>query len=245
MKRFSIIGPGKAGSSLAGALEDAGWTLARTYCRGDELSGAAHDVDVCFIATPDAAICEVAEAMAPADALVVHLSGATPVTALGPHPRRGALHPLVALPDAARGRTVLRTAWFGLGPDEPDALLVQVAQDLSGKWFVLADTHRQLYHATAVVASNHLVALLAQVERLAEQMGAPVEPFLQLARGAFDDVERVGARNALTGPAKRGDQVTIEAHRQALGALGEGGRELELYDTLLLAVQRLAQSEAS
>ena len=39
------------------------------------------------------------------------------------------------------------------------------------------------YHAAAVIASNHLVALLGQAERVAASVGAPVEAFLDLARG--------------------------------------------------------------
>ena len=41
-----------------------------------------------------------------------------------------------------------------------------------------ADDRRAAYHAAAVVASNHLVALLGQVERLAAAAGVPLDAFL-------------------------------------------------------------------
>ena len=184
MNRFSIIGTGRAGGSLLRALEDVGWSLVRSYQRGDAVADAAQGVDVCFIATPDATIREVAEAISPGAALIVHLSGVTPIGVLDCHQRFGGLHPLVALPDEERGSRALRDAWFGIGSPRGDALLEQIADDLSGKWFSLDDDRRDLYHATAVVASNHVVALLAQVERLAENLGVPSEPFVDLALGS-------------------------------------------------------------
>ena len=45
----------------------------------------------------------------------------------------------------------------------------------------------------------------------------------------------LGARDALTGPAARGDLATIERHRAALAP-----PELELYDALVHAARELA-----
>ena len=79
------------------------------------------------------------------------------------------------------------------------------------------------------------MALLGQVERLAAQIGVPLEAFLDLAQGSFDDVVTEGARAALTGPAARRDHEVLKAHRRALPAA-----ELALYDALSAAAARLA-----
>ena len=72
--------------------------------RGDDLAGAARGVDVLVIATPDDAVAAVAAAVSPVPSTtVVHLSGSLGLDALEPHPRRGALHPLVPLPNADVG----------------------------------------------------------------------------------------------------------------------------------------------
>jgi predicted short-subunit dehydrogenase-like oxidoreductase (DUF2520 family) len=73
------------------------------------------------------------------------------------------------------------------------------------------------------MASNHLVALLGQVQRVAATVGLPLEAFLPLARGALDDVSRLGPAAALTGPVSRGDLTTIERHRQVLDPAELGG----------------------
>ena len=80
----------------------------------------------------------------------------------------------------------------------------------------VAETGWARYHAAAVIAANHLVALLGQAERVAASVGAPVEAFLDLARGSLADVAELGPRGALTGPVRRGDIATIERHLDAL-----------------------------
>ena len=104
MHSIRIIGPGRAGTSLAAALSTRGWEFAGFRGRHDDLSDAARDVDVLVIATPDDAIGEVAAAVAPVEGTtVVHLSGSLGLEALAPHPERAAVHPLVPLPNGEVG----------------------------------------------------------------------------------------------------------------------------------------------
>ncbi len=212
-----IIGAGRAGRSLAGALSAVGWTVAPLLGRADDPAGAAVGVDVLVVATPDAAIAEVAVAVRPVGTtVVVHLSGALGTEALGPHPRRGCLHPLVPLPDAATGSARLRSGvTFAVAGDPMAAELAGV---LGGRAVEVPDAARGLYHAAATVAANHLVATLGQVARLAGGAGLELADFLPLARAALDDVARAGPAGALTGPVARGDWPTVARHLEALPA---------------------------
>jgi predicted short-subunit dehydrogenase-like oxidoreductase (DUF2520 family) len=214
--RVRIIGPGRAGSSLATALSRAGWEVHPTLGRDDDLGAAASGTDLLVIATPDHAIADVAHAVKPVDRTVVaHLSGSAGLHPLLSHKRRAVLHPLVALPDPERGAERLVGAWFGLA-DDGDQLVAEVVASLRGRVVHVAETGWVRYHAAAVIASNHLVALLGQAERVAAGVGAPVEAFLDLARGSLADVAALGPRAALTGPVKRGDAATVERHLDAL-----------------------------
>ena len=216
MTRVRVIGPGRAGTSLAIALSRAGWEVLPTLGRADALDAAASDTDLLLIATPDHAISEVAHAVKPADRTVVaHLSGSAGLRPLVSHRRRAVLHPLVALPDPERGAERLVGAWVGLAEDG-DPLVAEVVASLRGRVVHVAETGWARYHAAAVLASNHLVALLGQAERVAASVGAPVEAFLDLARGSLADVAELGPRGALTGPVRRGDIATIERHLDAL-----------------------------
>ena len=230
-----IIGPGRAGGSLARALADAGWEVVPPLGRGEDVGPAAAGVDLLVIATPDDRVRDVARAVDPVPSTVVgHLAGSLGLRVLAPHPRRAALHPLVALPTPEIGAQRLVGAWFAVAGDP---LARQVVEALRGRWFEVHDRDRATYHAAAVVASNHLVALLGQVERLAETAGVPFEAYLDLARATLDNVADLGPRAALTGPAARGDEATIRRHLRALAA-----EERRAYRALVEAARRLARS---
>jgi len=236
-QRFSLIGPGRAGRSLAAALVDVGWEQSRIYRRGDDLTDAATDVDVCVIAVPDRSISSVARGVGPGDAVVVHLSGATPLSALGTEHTAAALHPLQSLADPESGRMALRDAFFAVAGH---TIARDIAQQISGKWFEIDDSDRALYHCAAAIASNHTVALLGQVERIATEVGVPLAAFEPLVRASLNNAFSLGPVEALTGPAARGDSATLEAHRAALGA--RHPNELHAYDALVELAQQLAAS---
>src|SRR5580704_4662914 len=238
MHSIRIIGPGRAGTSLAAALSARGWAFCGFAGRGDDLSGAADGVDVLVIATPDDAIAEVAAEVEPvAGTTVAHLSGSLGLDALAPHPLRAALHPLVPLPNAAVGATRLASGVTFAVSGEPVARLL--ALSLGGRVVEVADADRAAYHAAACIAANHVVALLGQVERVAASAGLDLEAFLPLTRAAVDDVAALGPRQALTGPARRGDWDTLSRHLDALPA-----RERPGYQAGAALATQLAESAA-
>jgi predicted short-subunit dehydrogenase-like oxidoreductase (DUF2520 family) len=242
-RTFALVGPGRAGTILALALVDSGArcvgvagrstdatstrrVAARLGAPSLRLEDAGRDADLVVVATPDAVIATVAAAVAPAlekGALVIHLSGSSTLHELdGVVLARGdvavgSLHPLQSLPSETRNDR-LRGSWCAVeGPPEVDRL----ALSLGMHPFRLDPAARAAYHAAACVASNHLVALLGQVERLARAAGAPPEAFLPLVRTTLDNVAALGSVGALTGPVARGDAGTVAAH---LGALPEDER---------------------
>jgi predicted short-subunit dehydrogenase-like oxidoreductase (DUF2520 family) len=191
-----------------------GWPVASVLGRGHDVSGAAHGVDVLVIATPDAAVAEVAAAVEPdPDTVVLHMAGSLGLDVLAAHPRRGSVHPLVAIPDVDGQR--LRGAWFAVAGDPMAGRMVA---ELGGTAIDVPDDQRVLYHAAAVIASNHLVALLGQVERVAGAAGVPFAAYRALVEATVANVFDLGPRGALTGPVKRGDWATVERHLAALPA---------------------------
>jgi predicted short-subunit dehydrogenase-like oxidoreductase (DUF2520 family) len=119
-----------------------------------------------------------------------------------------------------------------------DPLVHDVVAALDGRAFEVADADRALYHAAACIASNHLVALLGSAERVAAEAGVPLEAYLDLVGGTVGNVAALGPAVALTGPAARGDERTIAAHRAALAARAPD--ELAAYDALVALARRLA-----
>jgi predicted short-subunit dehydrogenase-like oxidoreductase (DUF2520 family) len=211
MPTLRVVGPGRAGGSLMRALGAVGWDVVPALRRGDDLRDAAAGVDLLVIATPDAAVGEIAAAVEPvATTVVAHLAGSLGVDVLGAHPRPAALHPLRSIPTP---ETDLRGAWFAVAGDP---LVGQVVTALGGYRVDVADADRVTYHAAACIASNHLVALLGQVERVAAAAGVPLAAYLDLVRGTVDNVAALGPAAALTGPVARGDDATVVRHLAAI-----------------------------
>jgi predicted short-subunit dehydrogenase-like oxidoreductase (DUF2520 family) len=211
MPVLRVIGPGRAGGSLSAALAAAGWQVAEPVRRGQDPAEAADGVDLLVIATPDAAVAGVAAAVTPVEGVVVaHLSGSLLLDALAPHDRRASLHPLRSIPTPT---TPLAGAWY---PIAGDRLAGEVVAAVGGRSVVVDDDHRVIYHAAACIASNHLVALLGQVQRVAAAAGVPFEAYLELAGETLDNVGRLGPAPALTGPVSRGDWAVVGRHLAAL-----------------------------
>jgi predicted short-subunit dehydrogenase-like oxidoreductase (DUF2520 family) len=231
MPTLRVVGPGRAGSSLARALAEAGWTVLEPVHRGGDVAPAAAGVDLVVIATPDIVVAEIAAAIEPVPTTVVaHLAGSLGLDVLAPHPRRAAVHPLRSIPTTD---TDLRGAWFAVAGDP---LAATVVEALGGRRVTVEDGGRPAYHAAACIASNHLVALLGQVERVASDAGVPLEAYLDLVRQTVDNVASLGPADALTGPVRRGDEATIARHLAAIDPT-----ERPAYEALADAARRLVR----
>ncbi len=236
MTKVRIVGAGRAGRSFQVAMSSVGLDveLVRGRTAPSGLASVAHGCDAVLIAVPDRLVASVAEAIEPDEhAVVLHCSGSLGLDALGLHPRRASLHPLATLPDPVVGSLRLRGGtFFAVSGDQ---VATDLALVLGGRPIVVAEDQRARYHAAACIASNHIVALLGQVQRVAEAAGLPLEAYLPLAKGALDDVAMLGPSAALTGPAARGDLPTLEAHRRVLD-----DSEQPAYDAAVKLAERLA-----
>ena len=205
---------------------------------------AARGVDILFIATPDDVVADVAAQVRPvATTAVVHLSGSLGLDVLAGHPRRGSLHPLVPLPNPTIGAERLRSGVTLTVAGDP--VTRAVAEALGGNVVEVDDADRAAYHAAAVIAANHLVALMGQVERVAATAGLPLDAFAGLMRAASEDALALGPRAALTGPAARGDWDTVERHRATIAGMPAHRTELAGYDAMVALARRLSLDTAA
>jgi predicted short-subunit dehydrogenase-like oxidoreductase (DUF2520 family) len=265
---LALVARGWRPVAVAGRTADAASTQAVAALLGApavEAVDAGRHADLVVIATPDSAIAAAASELAPslrAGALVVHLSGASTlhefdaVLLARPDVQVGSLHPLQSLPSGEVGRgggfadrrrkagacdgaqigaDRLAGSWCAI---EGSPGVERVALTLEMRPFRLDPADRVAYHAAACVASNHLVALLGQVERLAANAGVPLDAFLPLVRGTLDNVADLGPADALTGPVARGDDETVARHLDALPA-----DERNAYRALAREARRLAGRE--
>jgi predicted short-subunit dehydrogenase-like oxidoreductase (DUF2520 family) len=229
--RLVIIGPGRAGGSLALAATRAGHEIAGVVSRdssqefGPDLSleDPLPDCDVAFIAVRDDEIASVVEMLAPVvggAVTVAHLSGFVPVAALNLLQRHdvavGGFHPLQSLPDPETGAAALPGAYVGIGGD-PLAVdtLVHLADSMGMIPFRLDDSARPAYHAAAAASSNFVVTSLAVAADLFAAAAVAAEVSRPLVERVIANVFERGAGVSLTGPISRGDIETVVGHLAA------------------------------
>jgi predicted short-subunit dehydrogenase-like oxidoreductase (DUF2520 family) len=259
-----LIGAGRLAAALAAALLRAGYPVsaiasariesARSLAAalGSEVAASAdpRDVaagcDVVFLAVPDGAIRRVAEGLGWRQGqVVVHCSGALGPGELAAASAAGAVaacfHPLQTFPSRTPEPARFEGIFCGVEGAEPaGSWLEQLARDLGARPFRLDGVDRAVYHAAAVVASNHVIALASAATRLWALAGLPAEPgreaLAPLLVAAANNVARMDLAAALTGPVARGDIATMARHLEAL----ERDPELrELYRRLSNELLRL------
>lgn len=190
---------------------------------------ASQDAEVVVIATPDASIAEVCERVARAGSIrsgssVAHVSGATGLDALDAATSIGAttfsIHPLQTIPSVEAGVDRIPGAGFAVTAttEHGEALGFRLAEDAGGRPFRLADDMKALYHSAGVFASNYFVTITAIAQQIEAEAGVPDagEYLATLQDATLENIRRVGAAEALTGPAVRGDAATVERNLEAL-----------------------------
>jgi predicted short-subunit dehydrogenase-like oxidoreductase (DUF2520 family) len=267
-ERLMFIGPGRAGLALGYALWQAEAIESITYCgRRPEppshplftqgtarycfgLERPAPGTDAVILSVPDDILAEMTHALAgqgaaPPHCAAFHLSGALSGDVLAPLHECGysvgTLHPLQSLAHPVTGADRLPGSTFSLS-GEPGA--VRVARRLLGHLnasdVAISVTLRPLYHAAAVMASNHLAVLLGLAGRLLVRAGVPedeaLKAVLPLARGTLENVNELGLGHALTGPVARGDTETVRLHLASMEP-----REREVYRALSRELTALAE----
>jgi predicted short-subunit dehydrogenase-like oxidoreductase (DUF2520 family) len=242
--RVGVIGAGRVGVALTGALREAGIAAAGPARRG-EVPGGCTALVLCV---PDAEIGAAAATVAGAAPLIGHTSGATALSALAPAGGEGfGMHPLQTIPEGAEALAAFAGAGCAVAGTAPGALAfaTALARTLGMEPFEIDEEGRAAYHAAASVASNFMVTLQAAAESIAAGAGlerAQARALLvPLLRRTVDNLAELGPERALTGPVARGDEMTILAQRRAVAEAAP--QLLDLFDELVRHTRALASQE--
>lgn len=163
---------------------------------------------------------------------VLHCSGALSLEVLRPLEAEGwpigALHPLQSFSGTPVPGSIAGT-WFALeGESAVTRLAASLVSALNGQSVRLKPGGKMFYHASAVMASNLMVALTAlAVDLLGEAVEEGVTDaqrlniLLPLIEGTVQNLRRLGLPTALTGPVSRGDAGVVTRQLQALRSLDQ------------------------
>ncbi len=264
MQSVSIIGVGRVGGALALALSRKGYYLENLVCRGTEIatniarelpnrpklinSSELTDLnsEILFITTADTEIGSVADQLTvclTGRPFVFHTSGSLSSDILYKLKqigcKTGSIHPLVSVTDPFRGAERFAGAHFCIeGDKEATDLAGKIVADIGGMSFTIETELKPLYHASAVTASGHFVALIDVALEMLSKCGlAPDEGskiLLPLIRSTVENLETQTTEQALTGTFARAD---IDAFKRHL-ALLERNVSVEAKDIYLALAER-------
>lgn len=246
----SIVGSGRLGTALARALFLSGYriesVIARHSARARKAAAlvgratqalAANQLSllppskIILIATPDDEIALTAQKLAALHEgsargrTVLHTSGALSSDVLAPLAGRGfhvgSLHPLVSVSDPQSGYANLRGAFYCLEGDTAAAAVARnIVRDLKGQSFYIHSQNKPLYHAAAVMASGHVVALFELATEMLRECGLTPKNarlvLLPLLKSTLTNLSAAEPARALTGTFARGDLATVQRHLHAL-----------------------------
>ncbi len=249
-----VLGAGRLASALVPGLRAAGWRVAGHARSGKGRArlrrlgaeplplSALGDLELLVLAVPDSVVGEALAMALPTlrrGQVVAHCAGALGLEVLAPARARGglpgSLHPLQAL---AGGGFLPGAAAAVDGGPAARRLLTRAARDLGLRPIRVPAARRVLYHASAVMASNLVMALADLASETWVRAGAPPDEALRalvpLLRGAVENLAERGLPGALTGPASRGDAEVVR--RQARALRGDAAEAYRLLSRRLVKI---------
>ena len=246
MTRVQIVGPGRLGGALAIALDAAGISIDSIVfrtARGAEAIAAklsdppslikfgdanGRGVDVVMLTCADPDIEAAASQLSKdviAGTVVLHTSGSLSSDVLGDLRANGcsvgSMHPLLSISDPTLGSAAFTGAYFCIeGDDEAVARAHEISELLGAIPFSIETRFKPLYHAAAVTASGHFVALIDTAIEMMTACGVSPsrskEILLPLIGSTLTNLNAQTPGDALTGTYARGDIDGARRHLEAL-----------------------------
>jgi predicted short-subunit dehydrogenase-like oxidoreductase (DUF2520 family) len=268
-KTFALLGASKTGIALVHYLEKAGlepaflWNrslkgiqLAQKYIQfrkeSADLSQIPADVEWIIITVKDDAIEEVVQQLLGVlknsdGKKVFHTSGVWDSKLLEPLQKKGyrtgSFHPLISIPDIETGIRIIPGSVFSCEGEIQDDLL-NLARLIGVTGIALDSEQKEIVHLGAVFVNNYVTVMIQSLKQLARAKGISDDTLKQLlerlSEQAFDNAWKRSLKDSLSGPAVRGDEKTIQKHRELLASLPELKK---LYDQLLALTQQLLVEE--
>jgi predicted short-subunit dehydrogenase-like oxidoreductase (DUF2520 family) len=171
------------------------------------------EADLYIIAVSDDAISTVAAQLAFKNRLVVHTSGSVGLDVLDDNNRRGVFYPLQTF---TKNKAVdFKTIPICLESENSTdfILLDKVAKIISDKVFAINSEQRKALHVAAVFVNNFTNHLYSIGNEICQENQVPFEILKPLILETAQKIMTISPLEAQTGPAKRNDVKTIEAHQ--------------------------------
>ncbi len=232
--RIGFIGSGNVATHLARGFLAAGLSvcqvISRDICHARALAAtlpgcaAADDVlsldlslDYVIISTSDTSVSDVAQKIHDYRGVLMHTSGSIPMTVLSSSASSyGVLYPLQTFSRDA-DVDLTQVPFFTEASDESSLAKIDSLAALLSKSVHHADSaQRGTLHIAGVLSCNFVTYLWQCATEQLQKDGYNFDVLAPLIRATLDKTLAVGAHQAQTGPARRGDVDVMRAHIERL-----------------------------
>ena len=191
--------------------------------------------DVIIIAVSDDAVAEVSAKILLKNQLIVHTSGSVSFEEMSENNRRGVFYPLQTFTKnkAVNFKEIPICIESEFSADL--AILKKLANAISEKTYIINSQQRKALHVAAVFVNNFVNHLYQMGNEICEENQVPFEILEALISETAAKVQTLPPNEAQTGPAKRNDQRTIDAH---LDFLKSDATKKSIYQLLTQSIQK-------
>nr|WP_315202692.1 Rossmann-like and DUF2520 domain-containing protein [uncultured Flavobacterium sp.] len=194
---------------------------------------ALAEADLYIIAVSDDAISNVSSQLPFENRLVVHTSGSAPLTSLDNKNRKGVFYPLQTF---TKGKPIdFKTVPFCLETqhEEDYDIVEKTALSVSNSVYAIDSQQRKALHVAAVFVNNFTNHLYQLGNDICQDNNVPFDILKPLILETAEKLLTLSPKDAQTGPAKRNDISTIEAHESFLS----NENQSTIYKTLTQSIQ--------
>lgn len=251
---FSIIGTGNIAWFFGKRLAAGGHRCKGVYGRNEvathELADALlstnwgkisdvrdEDADVCFLAVSDQSIAEVAAHLSFKKTILVHMSGAQPLSIIsGAASDCAILWPVYSiLKNNTPGHRDIPCAWE-VSSDRAKRYVLEMAHAITDNLFEAKDEQRKWLHLAAVMTNNFINHLLSINEQVCKENALPASALQPIIVQTFERLKQASPMAIQTGPAIRNDTNTIEQHKHLLSGHPEW---LRIYEAMTDSIRAM------
>ncbi|QHI35691.1 hypothetical protein IMCC3317_10380 [Kordia antarctica] len=174
------------------------------------------EADIYIIAVADDAITSIANKLPFTNRLVVHTSGNVSMHELHKKNRRGVFYPLQTFTKDVTVNFSQIPICLETGEKSDFKILKTIADAIGSTSYKISSEQRRALHVSAVFVNNFSNHLYRIAHEICETNNVPFEILSPLIQETAKKITTLTPYMAQTGPAKRGDQQTIENHLEKL-----------------------------
>jgi len=174
------------------------------------------EADLYIIAVSDKAISEVSKQLPFQNRVVVHTSGAASLDVLDPKNRKGVFYPLQTFSKNKEIDFLAIPMCLEAENTFDFKVLETVAKSISNAVFAINSDQRKALHVAAVFVNNFTNHLYQIGQEICDEHKVPFEVLKPLIQETAEKINTLRPIDAQTGPAKRHDSTTIDAHLEYL-----------------------------